>query len=85
MRYASRFQSLPNRREFLRYAALGGLGAVALAGWPRRRSAHAASKGTVELADIGVGDPGGDWSKFTEETGWDVNLVAIGNAPISHP
>lgn len=38
-------------------------------------------KGTLNLADIGVGDPGGDWSKFTSTTGWGVNLVAIGNAP----
>ncbi|WP_212525771.1 extracellular solute-binding protein [Actibacterium sp. MT2.3-13A] len=36
---------------------------------------------TVTLADIGVGDPGGDWSKFAEATGNAVNLVAMGNAP----
>ncbi len=41
----------------------------------------AASKGTVQFADIGVGDPGGDWSKFTAAADWDVNLVAFGNAP----
>lgn len=43
--------------------------------------AAAARKGTINLADVGVGDPGGDWSRFTNRTGWDVNLVAIGNAP----
>ena len=38
--------------------------------------------GTVNFADIGVGDPGGDWSLFTKAaSGWNVNLVAIGNAP----
>ena len=40
-----------------------------------------AAGGTVNFADIGVGDPGGDWSLFTEASGWNVNLVAIGNAP----
>jgi len=52
-------------------------GAAALAPWSR---ALAAGGGTINFADIGVGDPG-DWSKFTKATGWDVNLVAIGNAP----
>lgn len=68
-----------SRREFLGRAALGAGLAVAggLAG-PRR--AHAA-RGAVTLADIGVGDPGGDWSRFSGPTGWDVKLVAIGNAP----
>jgi len=55
-------------------AAAGGLPAV----WPGRA---AAAKGTVTFADIGVGDPGGDWSKFSGPSGWDVKLVAIGNAP----
>jgi len=36
---------------------------------------------TLNFADIGVGDPGGDWSGFTTVSGWKVNLVAIGNAP----
>ncbi len=36
---------------------------------------------TVTIADIGVGDPGGDWSRFTEATGNQVKLVAIGNSP----
>ena len=36
---------------------------------------------TLNFADIGVGDPGGDWSPFTKPTGWKVNLIAIGNAP----
>lgn len=38
------------------------------------------SGGTLNLADLGVGDPG-DWSKFEDEYNWSVNLVAIGNAP----
>ena len=28
-----------------------------------------------------VGDPDGDWSRFTKVSGWTVNPVAIGNAP----
>jgi len=47
---------------------------------PAMRSALAA-EGTINFADVGVSDPGGDWSKFSGATGWDVNLVAIGNAP----
>lgn len=44
------------------------------------RAAFAA--GTVNFADIGVGDPDGDWSRYTAmSNGWNVNLVAIGNAP----
>lgn len=35
----------------------------------------------VTMADIGVGDPRGDWSRFTDQSGHGVNLVAIGNAP----
>jgi spermidine/putrescine-binding protein len=66
-----------DRRFFLKASAYAGMGA-ALAGAPL---AHAlAAGGTINFADIGVGDPG-DWSRFTKKTGWDVNLVAIGNAP----
>jgi putative spermidine/putrescine transport system substrate-binding protein len=65
-----------NRRDALRLAlsvsAAAGLGVV-----PRR----AAAAGTINFADIGVGDPGGDWSKFKAASGYDVNLVSIGNAP----
>src|SRR5436190_21299932 len=66
-----------SRREFLERAAVGGAG-LALAG---RWAPAWAAKGTVTLADVGVGDPGGDWSKFSGPTGWDVKLVAMGNAP----
>lgn len=65
-----------DRRRFLQTTAMLS-GAAALAPWSR---ALAAGGGTINFADIGVGDPG-DWSKFTKATGWDVNLVAIGNAP----
>ena len=67
------------RRDFLK-ASTAGLAALTAGAWPWMRSAHAA-EGTVNFADVGVSDPGGDWSKFTEATGWDVNLVAFGNAP----
>jgi len=64
------------RRDFLRYAGLAA--AAAVAPWSR---AFGQDKGTINFADIGVGDPGGDWSKFTQATGWGVNLIAMGNAP----
>ncbi len=74
-KYSNQF----GRRAFLRgTAAIGGAGLMAplLGG-----RALAAGGLTVTLADIGVGDPGGDWSKFAEATGNAVNLVAMGNAP----
>lgn len=68
-----------SRRRLMRYG-VAAAAAIPLIGAASRRVA-AASKGTVQFADIGVGDPGGDWSKFTAAAGWDVNLVAFGNAP----
>ena len=62
------------RREALQLALI-----AAAAGTFAAPGARAA--GTLNFADIGVGDPGGDWSKFTAATGWNVNLVSIGNAP----
>jgi spermidine/putrescine-binding protein len=69
--------SLPlSRRGALRL----GAATAALAALPRfNRNALAA--GTVSFADIGVGDPNGDWSRYTKDTGYNVNLVSIGNAP----
>jgi hypothetical protein len=66
-----------DRRDFLRAsAAFSALAAGALS---MARSAQAA--GAINFADVGVSDPDGDWSKYKTATGWDVNLVAIGNAP----
>lgn len=56
--------------------ALGG--GIMLGGSPWSK-AFAQDK-TLNLADIGVGDPG-SWKLFTDQSGYDVNLVAIGNAP----
>jgi putative spermidine/putrescine transport system substrate-binding protein len=64
-----------NRRDAL-YLGLTGLLASAALHVPQSRAA-----GTINFADIGVGDPGGDWSKFTTATGYGVNLVSMGNAP----
>ena len=65
------------RRTFLAAAAaLGGLAALPLT--VRRALAEGL---TITLADIGVGDPGGDWSGFEKATGNKVNLVSLGNAP----
>lgn len=65
-----------NRRGAMRLAAMamvsGGIGYPTLA---------RAAGGTVNFADIGVGDPGGDWSRYTAASGYGVNLVSIGNAP----
>lgn len=70
------------RRDFLRYGAYAGAGLGGLlSGLAPLGRARAAGKGTVQFGDIGVGDPGGNWSKFTADSGWDVNLVAFGNAP----
>lgn len=70
------------RRELLKrsLATLGALSAGP-ALWAPGRNAWAADKGTINFADVGVSDPEGNWSKFTEATGWGVNLVAMGNAP----
>ena len=66
-----------SRRELLASAVMTG---VAAGIGPAGKQAHAAG-GTINFADIGVGDPDGDWSRFRQPTGWNVNLVAIGNAP----
>ncbi len=70
-----------SRRQFLARAAAGGIGLAVAGGVAGRWAPAWAAKGTVTLADVGVGDPGGDWSKFSGPTGWDVKLVAMGNAP----
>ena len=71
--------SIRTRRDFVRV----GLASAAAAGaWAAIPGTARAAGGTVNFADIGVGDPGGDWSLFTKAaSGWNVNLVAIGNAP----
>src|SRR5436309_3383134 len=70
-----------SRREFLGRVAAGGAGLAVAGGLARPGAPAWAAKGSVTLADVGVGDPGGDWSKFSGPTGWDVKLVAMGNAP----
>jgi spermidine/putrescine-binding protein len=65
------------RRELMKAALYGGA-ALSFAGALRPALAAEA----VNFADIGVGDPGGDWSRYTKATGGNtVNLVSIGNAP----
>jgi putative spermidine/putrescine transport system substrate-binding protein len=64
------------RRDALRVALATGTAAT-LPFWARA----AAAASTVNFADIGVGDPGGDWSRYTQSSGYGVNLVSIGNAP----
>ena len=62
------------RRDALKVALATGTAAT-LPLWAH--SAAAAS--TINFADIGVGDPGGDWSRYTQSSGYGVNLVSIGN------
>lgn len=71
------------RRDILKLAAHATAGASLLRLGPLSAFAQAgaAKKGTLNFADVGVGDPGGDWSKLSSATGWNVNLVAMGNAP----
>ena len=57
-------------------AAGAAAAGASLLPWTAARAA-----GTVNFADIGVGDPNGDWSKYTAASGYNVNLVSIGNAP----
>ena len=64
-----------DRRAFLRSGA--ALGALSVTGLP----AFAQAGHEITIADIGVGDPGGDWSRFSDATGHSVNMVSIGNAP----
>ncbi len=65
-----------NRRDALKLALATGT-AASLPLWAQT----SAAAGTVNFADIGVGDPGGDWSRYTQGSGYGVNLVSIGNAP----
>ena len=69
-----------SRRQALRAGTALGIGRA-------RRSARLVSPAlaagrTLTIADVGVGDPGGDWSRFEQPTGNQVNLVSIGNAPV---
>jgi spermidine/putrescine-binding protein len=66
-----------SRRSVLKTSLMGGAAFAASGAWP----ALGQAKVTVNFADIGVGDPGGDWSKLTAASGAAVNLVSIGNAP----
>jgi putative spermidine/putrescine transport system substrate-binding protein len=69
-----------SRRQVLRAGTALGLG-LGLTGRQWLASPALAAGRTLTIADVGVGDPGGDWSKFQEPTGNHVNLVSIGNAP----
>lgn len=72
-----------SRRDLLRAVGVTGIGAVGgLTGCAKSGGdgGSASRGGRLNLADLGVGDPG-NWDKFSAQSGWDVNLVAIGNAP----
>jgi putative spermidine/putrescine transport system substrate-binding protein len=72
--------ALLSRRSVL--AAGTALGAAAMFGSRHGIAPGASAAGrTLTIADVGVGDPGGDWSKFEQPSGNEVNLVSIGNAP----
>lgn len=65
-----------SRRDALRLALASGVSAAVLG-----RSLPALAAGTINFADIGVGDTNGDWSRYTKVSGYNLNLVSIGNAP----
>jgi putative spermidine/putrescine transport system substrate-binding protein len=73
-----------NRRKFLLNAGLATVGLVTLpeliAACGSGTPGGGSSKGTLNFADIGVGDPG-NWSQFTSSTGWGVHVISMGNAP----
>ncbi len=69
-----------SRRHLLARSATLGIGA-ALAGSGALVPLALAAGRTLTMADVGVGDPGGDWSKYEKLSANKVNLVSIGNAP----
>jgi putative spermidine/putrescine transport system substrate-binding protein len=69
-----------SRRQVFRAGTALGI-SLGLTGRQWLASPALAAGRTLTIADVGVGDPGGDWSKFQEPTGNQVNLVSIGNAP----
>jgi putative spermidine/putrescine transport system substrate-binding protein len=69
------FGSGLSRRDALQLA-LAGVSASVL-GW----LSPAFAGGTINFADIGVGDPNGDWTRYTKASDYNINLVSIGNAP----
>jgi spermidine/putrescine-binding protein len=75
----NRTAPLSSRRQVLRGGSALGL-AGALGAHRLMRPALAAGR-SLTIADVGVGDPGGDWSRFEQPTGNQINLVSIGNAP----
>lgn len=70
------FANALSRRDALRLALAAGVAAGTLG-----RFSPALAAGTINFADIGVGDTDGDWSRYTQVSGYNVNLVSIGNAP----
>ena len=76
-RHSLNHQKISRRSILAGATAIGG--ASLLSGLTR--PAWAQNGLQVTIADIGVGNPRGDWSRFTDATGHSVNLVAIGNAP----
>src|SRR6516225_3943913 len=65
------------RRDLMALGASSGLSAAVTPFF----ATSARAGGTINFADIGVGDPEGDWSRYSKASGFNVNLVAIGNSP----
>ena len=78
--YKNRRMPPLTRRQVLRASSVLGAGLVGGGRLLLVRPAFAAGR-ILTIADVGVGDPGGDWSRFEEPTADQVNLVSIGNAP----
>jgi putative spermidine/putrescine transport system substrate-binding protein len=70
-----------SRRQLLQTGAALGIGAGLASRHGLLIPQALAAGRTLTIADVGVGDPDGDWSRFEQPTGNQVNLVSIGNAP----
>src|SRR5215216_1116947 len=67
------------RADFVRRLGLAGAG-LAIGPGLLAACGGAGGESTVNLADIGVGDPG-SWAPFKADTDLDVKLISMGNAP----
>ena len=71
------------RRRFLGNAGLAAASLIVLPEFIAAcgtGSGGSSAKGTLNFADIGVGDPG-SWKPFTSASGWRVNVISMGNNP----
>jgi putative spermidine/putrescine transport system substrate-binding protein len=68
------------RAEFVRRMGIASAGLAIGPGLLAACGGGGGGESTVNLADIGVGDPG-SWAPFTADTDLTVKLISMGNAP----